>query len=72
MYMAQVRSRYDLVSLNILVVATVSFLWEWLQEKESTEYVYVCIQKYPDTSTDFNVTVETLPGTAIGEEIGVG
>ena len=70
--MAHVMSRYNLVSLNILVVATVSFLYESLQEKESTEYVYVCIQKDPDTSTDFNVTVETLPGTAQGEEVGVG
>ena len=62
----------NLISLNILAVTTVSFRGRWLQEFESTGYVKVCVQNESDTATDFNVTVETLSGTAQGEEIGVG
>ena len=59
----------NLVSLNILVVATVSFLRRCLEERESTDHVNVCVRKDSDASADFNVTVETLPGTAQGEEM---
>ena len=58
----------NLISLNILAVATISFLRRWLQERESTGYVEVCVRKDSDTTRDFNVTVEALSGTAQGEE----
>ena len=70
--MEQVRAWYNLASLKILAVASVSFKCQWLQEKESTGYVNICVQKDSYTSTGFSVTVETLPGTAQGEEIGDG
>ena len=59
----------NLVSLNILVVTTVSFLRRCLQERESTGYVNVCVRKDSDTPTDINVTVQTQSGTAQGEEM---
>ena len=62
----------NLISLNTLAVTTVSFLRRWQQESECTGYVNVCVRNESDTSTDFNVTVETLSGTARGKEIGVG
>ena len=58
----------NLISLNILAVATVSFLRRWLQERESTGYVRVCVQKDSDTTRDFNVTLEALSGTAQGRD----
>ena len=72
MYMAQVRAWYNLVSLNILAVPTVSFRHSWLQERRSTGYVNVCVQKDSNTPQDFSVTVETISGTAEGEGGGVG
>ena len=38
---------------------------------EATGFVTVCVQKDSTSSTDFNVTVQTLSGTAHGEEIRI-
>ena len=70
MHIAQVEAWYNLISLNILAVTTVSFQHPLLQERESTGYVNVCVRKDSDTLEDFSVTVETLPGTAQGERMG--
>ena len=57
------------VSLNIIAVPTLSFLNKKLQVNETTGYVTVCIEKDSNTSTDFKVTLQTLSGTAQGEEL---
>ena len=58
----------NLVYLNILAVPIVSFLHRYVQVSKFTGYVIVCVLKDFNTLTDFNVTVETLSGTALGEE----
>ena len=58
-----------MVSLNIIAVPTLSFLNQSLQVNEATGYVTVCVEKDSNTSTDFNVTLQTLSGTAQGEEL---
>lgn len=49
----------------------VSFVHRWLCVRESNGSVNVCVQKDTNTTTNFNVIVETQSGTALGEEIEV-